>query len=65
MQDQLVNELDANQTAMNQLETEISTGYQFQLPSQNPQAAMQVEGIQSLLERKDQRRRTSAPASPL
>ena len=54
MQDQLVSQLDANQTQMNQLETEISTGYQFQLPSQNPQAAMQVESIQSLLERKTQ-----------
>ncbi|MGO9115625.1 MAG: flagellar hook-associated protein FlgL [Thermoguttaceae bacterium] len=54
MQDLLIGELNANQTQMNQLETEISTGYQFQLPSQNPQAAMQVEGIQSLLERKTQ-----------
>lgn len=49
--DQMVDEINANQTQLNQLETEISSGYQFQLPSQNPQAAMQVEGIQSLLVR--------------
>ena len=54
MQNLMVGELNANQTQINQLQTEISTGYQFQLPSQNPQAAMQVEGIQSLLERKTQ-----------
>ena len=39
---------------MYQLELELSTGHQFQLPSENTAAAMQVEGIQSLLERKDQ-----------
>ena len=54
VQDQLVSELDSEQTQMNQLETEISTGYQFQLPSQDPQAALQVKSIQSLLERKTQ-----------
>ena len=54
VRDQLLNELDSQQTEMNQLEAEISTGYQFQLPSQDPQAALQVEGIQSLLERKTQ-----------
>ena len=54
MRDQLLRQLNANQTQMSQLETEISTGYQFQLPSQNPLAAMQVEGIQSMLERKTQ-----------
>ncbi len=54
MQNLLVSELNSNQTQINQLQTEISSGYQFQLPSQNPQAAMQVEGIQSLLERKTQ-----------
>jgi len=54
MRDQLLRQLDANQTQMSQLETEISSGYQFQLPSQNPQAAMQVEGIQSMLERTTQ-----------
>ncbi len=54
VQDLLINELNSQQTAMNQLETEISTGYQFQLPSQDPSAALQVESIQSLLERKTQ-----------
>ncbi len=53
-QNQLLNELGSQQTQMNQLATEISTGYQFQLPSQDPEAAMQVENIQSLLERYSQ-----------
>jgi flagellar hook-associated protein 3 len=48
---QLLNELNSQQTAMSQLETEISSGNQFQLPSQEPGAAFQVEGIQSLLQR--------------
>jgi flagellin-like hook-associated protein FlgL len=54
VRDQLVNELDSQQTAMDQLQTEISTGEQFQLPSQDPQAALQVMSIQSLLQRKTQ-----------
>jgi len=54
MRDQLLRQLDANQVQMSQLETEISTGYQFQLPSQNTEAAMQVESIQSMLERTTQ-----------
>jgi flagellar hook-associated protein 3 len=51
---QLISQLNAGQTSMYQLEMEISTGHQFQLPSEKTAAAMQVEGIQSLLERKDQ-----------
>jgi flagellin-like hook-associated protein FlgL len=51
IQSQLLTEINSEQTSMSQLETEISTGNQFQLPSQNPSAAIQVEGIQSLLQR--------------
>src|SRR5580704_3359505 len=51
---QLINQLNFGQTNMYQLELEHSTGHQFQLPSENTAAAIQVEGIQSLLERKDQ-----------
>ena len=54
VQEQLVNELNVEQTQMNQLETEISTGQQFQLPSQDPEAALQVMSIQSMLQRKAQ-----------
>jgi flagellar hook-associated protein 3 len=54
IQNQLLNELNSQQTAMSVLETQISTGNQFQLPSQDPLAAMQVEGIQSLLQRYSQ-----------
>jgi flagellin-like hook-associated protein FlgL len=52
--DQLTSILNAGQRSMYQLELAISSGHQFQLPSENPQSAIQVEGIQSLLERKDQ-----------
>ena len=51
---QLINQLNIGQANMYQLELELSTGHQFQLPSENTPAAIQVEGIQSLLERKDQ-----------
>ena len=51
---QLTNQLNIGQANMYQLELELSTGHQFQLPSENTAAAIQVEGIQSLLERKDQ-----------
>jgi flagellar hook-associated protein 3 len=51
---QLINQLNFGQTNMYQLELELSTGHQFQLPSENTAAAIRVEGIQSLLERKDQ-----------
>jgi flagellar hook-associated protein 3 len=51
---QLVNQLNSGQANMYQLELQLSTGHQFQVPSENTAAAFQVEGIQSLLERKDQ-----------
>jgi flagellin-like hook-associated protein FlgL len=54
IQNQLISELDSQQEAMNVLEEQISTGDAFQLPSQNPGAAMQVESIQSLLQRYSQ-----------
>ena len=54
VQNQLLQQLNSGQTQMSQLEMEISTGHQFQLPSENPLAVLQVEGIQSLLQRKDQ-----------
>ena len=53
-QDMLVSQLNNEQTQMNELETEISTGEQFQLPSQDPEAALQVMSIQSLLQNKSQ-----------
>jgi len=54
VRNQLINQLNSGQTDLYQLEMEISTGHQFQLPSENTAAASQVESIQSLLERKDQ-----------
>jgi len=54
VRDQLIRQFGSNQTDMFQLETEISTGQQYQLPSENPSSALMVMGIQSLLQRKDQ-----------
>lgn len=54
MLQQLVRQVNAGQTAMEQLQMQISTGQQFQLPSENPSAAQRVITIQSLLQRKDQ-----------
>lgn len=51
VRNQLASQLNSAQTNMYQLQMEISSGYQFQAPSQNPGAAIVVEGIQSLLER--------------
>ncbi len=51
---QLTSQLNIGQANMYQLELELSTGHQFQLPSENTSAAIQVENIQSLLERKGQ-----------
>ena len=46
---QLLNELQANQAAMLQVEEQMSTGYQFQTPEQDPQAAQQVVALQRQL----------------
>jgi flagellar hook-associated protein 3 len=54
VQARLISQLDAGQTSLYQLETQISTGHQYQLPSESPDAALQVMGIQSLLQREDQ-----------
>ncbi|MEI8371690.1 MAG: flagellar hook-associated protein FlgL [Planctomycetota bacterium] len=54
VRDQLIRQFSFSQADMFRLETEISTGQQYQLPSENPTSALQVMGIQSLLQRKDQ-----------
>ncbi|MGA2034547.1 MAG: flagellar hook-associated protein FlgL [Thermoguttaceae bacterium] len=54
LQNRLVNQIESDQTNMTQLEDQLSTGYQFQTPSQNPTAAMQVIGLQSLIARNGQ-----------
>ena len=46
---QLLNALETNQSAMLKVEEQMSTGYQFQLPSQDPQAAAQVVALQRQL----------------
>ena len=51
VRDQLMSQLNSAQSNLYQLQEEISSGYQFQTPSQDPTAAIQVEAIQSLLQR--------------
>ncbi len=47
-------QLDSGLTQLTQLETELSTGDQFQLPSQDPVAAQQAISLQTLLAKKQQ-----------
>ena len=54
MREQMVNEMDAAQQQMTQTEQQLTTGYQFSAPSQNPIAAMQVVSLQSLIAQKTQ-----------
>ena len=49
---QLLNNLNSSQLTMVGLENQISSGHQYQLPSESADAALQVMGIQSLLQRK-------------
>ena len=49
VQQQLVNQMNTEQTNLEQVENQLSTGYQFSVPSQNPTAAMNVIGIQQSL----------------
>ena len=53
-QQMLVGEVQHDQQQLDQVETQMSTGQQFQLPSENPSAAQRVLTIQSLLQRKTQ-----------
>ena len=50
----LLQQVQTDQMEMLRLETQLSTGYKFQLPSEDPVAALRVMSLQQLLERKDQ-----------
>ncbi|MGO8749545.1 MAG: flagellar hook-associated protein FlgL [Thermoguttaceae bacterium] len=54
IQQQMLDQMNSDQNDMVQLETELSTGYQFSLPSQNPNAAAQVIGLQELMAQQTQ-----------
>ena len=54
IQQQMLNQLEAEQVQMAQTEEQLSTGHQFQTPSSNPIAAMQVIGLQSMLDQNTQ-----------
>ena len=49
IQQQMLLEIDSAQSAMTQTEEQLSSGYAFQTPSQNPTAAMQTMGLQQQL----------------
>ena len=51
---QLTAQIDTNLSQLTKLQTELSTGNQFQLPSENPVAAQQVISLQALLAKKQQ-----------
>ena len=50
----LLQQVQGDQLDLLRLETQLSTGQRFQLPSEDPAAAMRVMGLQQLLARKAQ-----------
>jgi flagellar hook-associated protein 3 len=52
--DQILRQSLFNQLALSKLEEQLSSGYRFQTPSDDPIAAMQVVSLQRLIQRKDQ-----------
>ncbi|MGW8256982.1 MAG: flagellar hook-associated protein FlgL, partial [Thermoguttaceae bacterium] len=54
VRNQLLRQIQANQLDIFNLQTQLSTGHSFQLPSENTQASLRVTALQSLLQRKDQ-----------
>jgi flagellar hook-associated protein 3 FlgL len=54
VRDQLLHQLQSNQSSLFRVQTQLSTGYRFQSISADPVAALSVIGLQSLLQRKAQ-----------
>jgi flagellin-like hook-associated protein FlgL len=54
VRDQLLNQLQLNESDLYRIQTQLSTGYRFQSISDDPVAALSVIGLQSLLQRKAQ-----------
>jgi flagellin-like hook-associated protein FlgL len=54
VRDQLLNQLQSNESDLFKIQTQLSTGYRFQSISDDPVAALSVIGLQSLLQRKAQ-----------
>jgi flagellar hook-associated protein 3 FlgL len=54
IRERMLTQVQFDQLGMFRLQTQISTGRRFELPSEDPVAAMRVMSLQSLLERKDQ-----------
>ena len=54
VRDQLLSQLQLNQSNLFKIQTQLSTGYRFQSISDDPVAALSVIGLQSLLQRKAQ-----------
>ncbi len=54
VRDQLLSQLQINESDLYRIQTQLSTGYRFQSISDEPVAALSVIGLQSLLQRKAQ-----------
>jgi flagellin-like hook-associated protein FlgL len=54
IREQLLNQIQVSQQALFRIQTQLSTGHRFDLPSEDPVTALQVMNLQSLLERKAQ-----------
>ena len=54
VRNQLLTQLEANQSDLFKTQTQLSTGYRFQSISEDPVSALSVIGLQSLLQRKSQ-----------
>ena len=54
VRDQLLNQLQLNESDLYRIQMQLSTGYRFQSISDDPVAALSVIGLQSLLQRKAQ-----------
>ncbi|HIQ19841.1 MAG TPA: flagellar hook-associated protein 3 [Planctomycetes bacterium] len=50
----LLNQVQLDQDALLRLETQLSTGHRLELPSDDPTSALEIIGLQRLLERKEQ-----------
>lgn len=54
VRNQILRQCQSTQLTLGKLQQQLSSGYRFETPSDDPIAAMQVVGLQRLLQRKDQ-----------
>jgi flagellar hook-associated protein 3 FlgL len=54
VRDRLLNQVQYDQAELLRIQTQLSTGHRFDIPSDDPVAAARVAGLQALLQRKGQ-----------